>query len=55
MKESKVMKELHELREKHYNESRNISTEEYLHKINEGANKAMARIEAIRKAKAEIA
>lgn len=55
MKESKTMHELHEIREKHYNERKNLSPDEYISKINEGADKARRRIEAIRAAKSKAA
>jgi len=54
MKESKIMKELHEIREKHHNETKNLSSEEYILNIQEGANKARVRIETIRKIKSKV-
>lgn len=45
------MKEIHEIREKHYEETKNLSSNEYIANIREGANKAIKRIEEMRKQK----
>lgn len=54
MSESKAMKEIHEIREKHYEETKNMSSKEYIMDIKEGAGKAKNRIEEIRKLKPRV-
>ena len=51
MNESKAMREIHEIREKHYEETRHLSPNEYIANIRKGANKASKRIEEMRKQK----
>ncbi len=54
MSESKAMREIHEIREKHYEETKHLSTHEYIINVREGANKAKKRIEEIRKLKPKV-
>jgi len=54
MSESKAMREIHEIREKHYEETKHMSANEYISNVREGANKAKRRIEEIRKRKAKV-
>jgi hypothetical protein len=54
MSESKAMKEIHEICEKHYEETKNMKSEEYILNVREGASKAKKRIEEIRKAKPKV-
>jgi len=54
MSESKAMRELHEIREKHYEETKHMTSEEYIINIREGANKAKKRVEEIRKSKPKV-
>ncbi len=41
IEEPQVMKELHEIRAKHYEESKHLSTEEYINQINEKGKEIM--------------
>lgn len=54
MSESKSMREIHEIREKHYEETKHLSSSEYILNIREGANKAKKRIEEIRRQKPKV-
>lgn len=51
-KESIVMKELHEIRVKNYEATKNMTSEERIKFINERANKARQRMEELKKIKA---
>jgi hypothetical protein len=54
MSESKAMSEIHKIREKHYEETKNLTSEEYISGIRESAMKAKKRIEEIRKLKSSV-
>ena len=54
MSESKAMREIHEIREKLYEETKNMTSKEYILKVREGAKKARNRIEEIRKSKPRV-
>jgi hypothetical protein len=54
MSESKAMREIHEIREKHYEETKNMTNEEYIASIRKGAKKAIERIKQIRKSKSKV-
>ena len=54
MGESKAMREIHEIREKHFEETKHLWPQEYIINIREGANKAKKRIEEIRKLKLKM-
>ena len=51
MSESQAMKEIHDIRERHYEEAINMSSSEYVLTLREDANKAKKRIEEIGNAK----
>ena len=51
MKESKAMKEIHDIRERHYEETKNMTSTEYLAKVKAGASIAKKKIEEIRKSR----
>ena len=51
LNESKAMKELHAIREKNYEATKNMSSEEYIKFINERANIARQRMKELRKSK----
>ncbi len=50
-KESSAVKEIHAIREKHYEETKNLSSEERIKRINENGKKAMKLIKARKKSK----
>jgi len=50
-KEPSAIKEIHEIREKHYEETKNSSSDERIKKINESGREAMRIIEELRKGK----
>lgn len=54
MNESRTMKELHEIREKHYEATKDMTSEEYIIDVRKGASNAKKRIEEIRKSKPEV-
>ncbi|MDO8685278.1 MAG: hypothetical protein Q7J78_01250 [Clostridiales bacterium] len=54
MKESRTMRELHEIREKHYESTKDMTSEEYVMNVRQGASKAKKRIEEIRKSKSKV-
>ena len=51
MSESKAMQEIHEIRERHYEKTKDMSSEEFNLSIKVCAEKAKKRIEVIRKSK----
>jgi hypothetical protein len=48
-----IVKEIHIIREKHYEETKNLSSEERIKRINEGAKKALLLIEKLKKTNKE--
>jgi len=51
-KEPSAVREIHEIRVKHYEETKDLSMEERIAKINESAKEAMKVIEELRKNRA---
>lgn len=51
LNESKTMKELHEIRERNYEATKNMSSEEYIKYIHEKANKGRKIMEELKKSK----
>jgi len=51
-KEPSAVREIHEIREKHYEETKDLSSEERITKINESGKEAMKIIEELRKNRA---
>ncbi len=51
--EPSIVKEIHIIREKHYEETKNLSSEERIKRINEGAKKALLLIEELKKTNKE--
>lgn len=51
-KEPSAVREIHEIREKHYKETKDLSSEERIEKINSSGREAMKLIEELRKNKA---
>ena len=54
MKESKAMKEIHDIREKNYETTKEMSVEEYINHIRCGADRVKKQIEQIRKNKPKV-
>ena len=50
MAESKAMKEIHEIRERHYEETKNMPREEYIKSIKERASHSKLKVMKNRKA-----
>ena len=50
-KEPSAVREIHEIRENHYEETKNLSSEERIKRINESGREAMKLIEELRKSK----
>ena len=50
MKESKAMKEIHEIREKHYEETKGMTKEEYIRSIRERASHSKLKVMLDKKA-----
>ena len=51
-KEPTAVREIHEIREKHYEETNDLSSEERIKRINESGKEAMKIIEELRKNRA---
>jgi len=51
-KEPSAVREIHEIREKHYEETKNLGSEERIRRINESGKEAMKIIEELRKIRA---
>lgn len=51
-KEPSAVREIHEIREKHYEETKDLSSEERIRRINESGKEAMKLIEELRKDRA---
>ena len=54
MKESNAMKEIHDIRERHYEETKNMTSQEYIAKVKAGASLAKKQIEEIRKSRIDV-
>ena len=50
MTESKAMKEIHEIRERHHEETKNLSREEYIRSIKERASRSKLKVMSSKKA-----
>jgi len=50
VKESKAMKEIHEIRERHYEETKNMTRDEYIRSIKERASRSKLKIMSNKKA-----
>lgn len=50
MKESKAMKEIHEIREKHYEETKGMTRAEYIRNIKERASRSKLKVMSTNKA-----
>jgi len=50
MTESKAMKEIHEIRERHHEETKNLSREEYIRSIKERASHSKLKVMSSKKA-----
>lgn len=50
MTESKAMKEIHEIRERHFEETKNMTREEYIRNIKERASRSKLKVLSSKKA-----